>query len=97
MTYPGNYAVRIQTGTVDIVPSGPTGIDLLVIARLPLRMGEADIVKRRAYLMAAAPGLAAALEKLIAAIEPHHAFAFIDEILDARHALAASRVPEPRS
>ena len=96
MTYPGNHLVKISTGTVDIMPAGPPGMDLPVIARLPVRMGEADIVKRRAYLMAAAPGLAAALGKLIAAIEPHHAFAFIDEILDARHALIASRVPEKR-
>ena len=96
MTYPGNHIVRITTGTVDIVPSGPDGMDLPVIARLPVRMGESNLVKRRAYLMAAAPGLAEALKNLIAAIEPHHAIACSDEYQNARHALAASRVPEKR-
>lgn len=97
MTYPGNHTVRIQTGTVDIMPASEPGRDLPVIARLPVRLGEAATVKRRAYLMAAAPGLAEALKNLIAAIEPHQSFAYIDEILDARRALAASRVPETRS
>lgn len=97
MTYPGNHLVKIQTGTVDIVPNSPAGVDLPVIARLPVRIGEADIVKRRAYLMAAAPGLALALKNLIAAIAHHHDIACSDEYQDAVHALAASRVPERRS
>lgn len=97
MTYPGNHIVRITTGTVDIVTSGQAGLDLPVIARLPVRMGESDLVKIRAYQMAAAPGMVNALINLIAVIEKsNHAIACSDEYQDARHALIASRVPEKR-
>lgn len=96
-SYPGNYAVKIQTGTVDIVPDYEHGRDLPVIARLPVRMGESDLVKIRAYQMAAAPGMVDALINLIAVIEKsNHPIACSDEYRSARHALIASRVPEKR-
>ena len=96
MTYPGNHIVRITTGTVDIMPSGPTGVDLPVIARLPVRIGEADIVKRRAYLMAAAPGLAEALKNLVDMIQEPN-LKYSQAYLDALDALNACKLPEPRS
>lgn len=95
--YPGNHTVRIQTGTVDIVPSGEPGRDLPVIARLPVRLGEAATVKRRAYLMAAAPGLAATLESLLDHLAGDPNLAYSQPYLDAKAALRASRVPETRS
>lgn len=96
MTYPGNHIVRITTGTVDIVPSGPAGVDLPVIARLPVRIGEADIVKRRAFLMAAAPGLAEALKNLVDHIQEPN-LKYSQAYLDALDALKACKLPEPRS
>lgn len=93
-SYPGNHTVQIQTGTVDIIPS--TGTDRPVIARLPVRMGEADLVKRRAYLMAASPGLAAALKNLVDLIqEPNLKYA--PQYLDALEALKACALPETRT
>lgn len=95
-SYPGNYTVRIQTGTVDIMPSSPAGQDLPVIARLPVRIGEAQIVKRSAYLMAAAPGLASSLESLLDMLSRFPEIVYRQEVLDAQAALRSSRVPEPR-
>lgn len=97
MSYPGNYAVRIQTGTVDIVPDSDHGRDLPVIARLPVRLGESDLVKRRAFLMAAAPGLAATLESLLDHLSGHPDIAYSQPYLNAQAALRASRVQEKRS
>lgn len=97
MTYPGNYIVRIQTGTVDIVPDSEQCRDLPVIARLPVRMGESDLVKRRAYWMAAAPGLAATLESLLDHLSGNPDIAYSQPYLNAQAALRASRVPEKRS
>ena len=94
--YPGNHIVRITTGTVDIMPSGPAGIDLPVIARLPVRIGEADIVKRRAYLMAAAPGLAEALKNLVDLIQEPN-LTHSREYRDALAALKDCNLPEARS
>ena len=96
MIYPGNHTVRIQTGTVDIVPAGEHGHDLPVIARLPVRLGEAATVKRRAYLMAAAPGLASALEELLENLADN-SIRCTQAFYNAQAALRASRVPESRS
>ena len=96
MTYPVNHIVRISTGTVDIVPAGPPGMDLPVIARLPVRMGESNLVKRRAYLMAAAPGMAAALEKLLNHVSCMPTVSKCPCYLEAKAALTASRTPEER-
>lgn len=96
MSYPGNHIVRITTGTVDIVPMGPDGMDLPVIARLPVRLGEAAIVKRRAYLMAAAPCMAAALEKLLNHVSCMPTVSKCPCYLEAKAALTASRIPEER-
>lgn len=93
MSYPGNHLVKIQTGTVDIVPSGPAGVDLPVIARLPVRLGEADRVKRHAYLFAAAPGLASSLEILLDSLGGNPDIAYSQPFLNAQAALRASRVP----
>ena len=96
MTYPGNHTVRIQTGTVDIMPASEPGRDLPVIARLPVRLGEAATVKRRAYLMAAAPGLAASLEKLLNHVSCMPTVSKCPCYLEAKAALTASRIPEER-
>lgn len=95
--YPGNHAVRISTGTVDLVDWAGSGKEMPVIARLPVRMGEAASVKRRAYLFAAAPGLAATLESLLDHLAGNPDMAYSQAYLNAQAALRASRVPETRS
>lgn len=93
MSYPGNHIVRISTGTVDIVPSGPTGVDLPVIARLPVGRGTWECTKRHAYQMAAAPGMAATLQALLDSLQAHPSIAYTQEFLDAQAALYASYPP----
>lgn len=91
--YLGNYAVRISTGTVDVVGWSGSGKELPVIARLPVRLGEADRVKRHAYLFAAAPGLASSLEILLDSLGGNPDIAYSQPFLNAQAALRASRVP----
>lgn len=93
MSYPGNYAVIIQTGTVDIVPDYEHGRDLPIIARLPVGRGTWECTKRHAYQMAAAPGMAATLQALLNSLQAHPSIAYSQEFLDAKAALYASYPP----